>query len=91
MHKKFEINRKKIKGGCQSRRKVVTHNSKSDLHLARHGLDANYIGPVHWNAERAIFTSFLNALSVQYYIHTAVQRKKKTNWNNIISRQYLSI
>ena len=33
MHKKFEINRKKIKGGCQSGRKVVTHNSKSDLPL----------------------------------------------------------
>ena len=31
MHKKFEINRTKIKGGCQSGRKVVTHNSKSDL------------------------------------------------------------
>ena len=29
MHKKFVINRTKIKGGCQSRRKVVTHNSKT--------------------------------------------------------------
>ena len=35
MHKKFDINRTKIKGGCQSGRKVVTHNSKSDLPLAR--------------------------------------------------------
>ena len=33
MQKKFEINREKIKGGCQSGRKVVTHNSKSDLPL----------------------------------------------------------
>ena len=33
MHKKFEINRTKIKGGCQSGRQVVTHNSKSDLPL----------------------------------------------------------
>ena len=33
MHKKFEINQTKIKGGCQSRSKVVTHNSKSDLPL----------------------------------------------------------
>ena len=33
MHKKFEINRTKIKGGCQSGRKEVTHNSKSDLPL----------------------------------------------------------
>ena len=33
MHKKFEINRTKIKGSCQSGRKVVTHDSKSDLTL----------------------------------------------------------
>ena len=33
MHKKFEIHRTKIKGGCQSGRKVVTHNSKIDLPL----------------------------------------------------------
>ena len=33
MHKKFEINRAKIKGGCQAGRKVVTHDSKSDLPL----------------------------------------------------------
>ena len=33
MHKKFEINPTKIKGGCQSGRKVVTHNYKSDLPL----------------------------------------------------------
>ena len=30
MHKKFVINRVKIKGGCQSGSKVVTHNSRSD-------------------------------------------------------------
>ena len=36
MHKKFEINRTKIKAGCQLVRKVVTHNSKSDLPLVRH-------------------------------------------------------
>ena len=33
MHKKFEINHTKIKGGCQSGRKVVTHDSKSDFPL----------------------------------------------------------
>ena len=33
MHNKFEINRTKIKGGCQSGRKVVTLNSKRDLPL----------------------------------------------------------
>ena len=34
MQKKFEINRTKIEGGCQSGRKVVTHNSKNDLPLS---------------------------------------------------------
>ena len=33
MHKKFKINRPKIKGGCQLERKVVTYDSKSDLPL----------------------------------------------------------
>ena len=33
IRKKFEINRAKIKGGCQSGRKMVTYNSKSDLPL----------------------------------------------------------
>ena len=33
MHTEFEINRTKIKGGCQSGSKVVTHNSKSDFPL----------------------------------------------------------
>ena len=33
MQKKFETNRIKIKGSCQSGRKVVTHNPKSDLTL----------------------------------------------------------
>ena len=35
MHKKFVIDWTKIKGGCQSGRKVVTHNSKSDLPLVK--------------------------------------------------------
>ena len=34
MLKKFEINQTEIKGGGQSGRKVVTHDSKSDLPLA---------------------------------------------------------
>ena len=33
MHKKFEMNQTKIKSDCPSGRKVVTHNSKSDLPL----------------------------------------------------------
>ena len=35
MHKKFEINRTKINDGCQSGRKVVPHDTKSDLPLAQ--------------------------------------------------------
>ena len=35
MHKKFEVNKTKIKGGCRSGRKVVPHNSKGDLPLDR--------------------------------------------------------
>ena len=42
MHKKFEINWIKIKGGCQSGRKVVTHNSKSDLPLVNKEKKACY-------------------------------------------------
>ena len=38
MHKKFEINRTKIKGGCQSGSKVVTQNCKSDLPLEYNSL-----------------------------------------------------
>ena len=34
MQKTFEINWTKIKGGCQSVRKVVPHNSKNDLPLS---------------------------------------------------------
>ena len=33
MHKKFEMNQTKMKGSCQLERKVVTHDSKSDLPL----------------------------------------------------------
>ena len=33
MHKKFEMNQTKIKGGCQLGTKMVNHNSKSDLPL----------------------------------------------------------
>ena len=35
IHKKFEINRTKIKGGCQSERKVVTHDCKWFLGLQK--------------------------------------------------------
>ena len=34
MHEKFEVNRKKIKGGCQSETKVAALISNSELLLA---------------------------------------------------------
>ena len=49
MHKKFEVNQTKIKGGSQSGRKVVAHNSKSDLPLAHSSIVADA------NAESFIF------------------------------------
>ena len=43
MHKKFEINWTNIKGGCQLGRKVVTHNSKSDLPQEEEEEEINYL------------------------------------------------
>ena len=45
MHKKFEISRTKIKGSCQSGRKVVTHNSDSDLPLVPLKMAVSQFGP----------------------------------------------
>ena len=44
-HKKFEINQTKVKVGCQLGRKVVTHNSKSDLPLSELNL-SNIFHPI---------------------------------------------
>ena len=45
MHKKFEMNRTKIKAGCESGRKVVSHNSKSDLPLyVVHNMSLKMVG-----------------------------------------------
>ena len=44
MHKKFNTNWTKIKGGCQSGRKVVTYGSKADLPLI--WIKINYPGVV---------------------------------------------
>ena len=47
MHKKFEISRTKIKGSCQLGRKVVAHDSKSDLPLHYLGVDDDFAPQVH--------------------------------------------
>ena len=63
MHKKFEKNRTNIKGSCQSGRKVVTHNSKSDLPL-------EYSAPmnVFWVCKHVVvqFDSVKNCIVIDF-------------------------
>ena len=59
MHKKFEVNRSKFKGGCQSGRSVVIHNSKSDLPLKIHINDTKYL-QIHFKI--TILTQFRYAI-----------------------------
>ena len=47
MHLKLEINMTKVKGGCQSGRKVVTHNPKNDLPLDALIRIQNNLLPLH--------------------------------------------
>ena len=59
-HKKFDINQTKIKGSCQSGRKVVTHNSKSDLPL----------GPQNepnWHLIETIYQAFQTKWKKRYF------------------------
>ena len=46
MPKKFEINRTKIKGSCQSGKKVVSHDSKSALPLVVYKIKWFWMGPI---------------------------------------------
>ena len=59
MHKKFEINWTKIKAGCQSGRKVVTHNSKSDLPLFRIG----FCSKIYFFTSEIGMSQFLKAVT----------------------------
>ena len=52
MHKKFEINQTKIKGGCQSGRKVVPDDHKSDLPLV-YTLSAAFMSFEHQSSVRS--------------------------------------
>ena len=66
MHKKFEINQTKIKGGGQSGRKVVSHNSNRDLPLNT-GLKNHQLTTitVQWLPEATIA---LNCTALGYYL-----------------------
>ena len=66
MQKKFEINQTKIKGGCQLGRKVVTHNSKSDLPLVT--LDIRYLYVTH-NYQGYIETVSMKLFFIQLYFY----------------------
>ena len=67
MHKKFEINQTKIRGGCQSGRKVVTHNSnsKSDLPLVKCQPEEGIVGGQ--KIEKLVNAGWYLNLRTQYY------------------------
>ena len=74
MHKNFEINQTKIKGGCQSGRKVVTHNSKSDLPLVI-GSPQEHMLPVQYNEAESFIWN-------QAYTEIYPGKKRNTCINN---------
>ena len=60
MQKKFEINETKVKCGFQSGRKVVAHNSKSDLPLVVHLL-------LKWG--KSVLESIVTTLELPHISH----------------------
>ena len=85
MHKKFEMNCTKIKGSCQSGRKVVTHNFKSNLPLSNIKLSKVQL-PIY-NFEYlplGISTSLPTLLSPRYLVKKYVHLDPPTICNNIL-------
>ena len=76
MHKKFEINRTKIKGDCKSERKAVTQNSKSDLPLLETG--AGYVYNIF---------SFL-VLKIEYVEEEKTKKTSHLFWQRIFDTYY---
>ena len=68
MDKKFEINQTKIKGSCQSGRKVLTHNSKSDLppEIVKWNLKKTYLW-LQWNVLFKVGNRGLYDLQCRYF------------------------
>ena len=60
MHKKFDIIRTKIKGGCQLGRKVVAHNSESDLPLVCHLIFGRVTLAAFFVKVRLIFNAYFS-------------------------------
>ena len=75
MHKKFEINWTKIKGSCQSGRKVVTHDSKSDLPLVF------YVSDVWFCLNKMSLVCILHKCKMQlaYILNTTGRRLTNKN------------
>ena len=76
VHNKFDINRTKIKDGCQLGRKVVTHNSKSDLPLVCSIFYKDSVNILHTSIRVATF-SFKPCKSFE----KRVALKKARSWN----------
>ena len=71
MHKKFEIYRTKIEGGSQLGRKVVTHNSNSNLPLeVRTMRDLDLATPMKIEKKRHFYShgTLLSTHVPNYYI-----------------------
>ena len=77
MHKKFEINRDKIKDCCQLGRKVVSHNSKSDLPLVGTCLDTYYVKSENEWLYDTLFPSEADFMYVMYLFYSAWTQSKR--------------
>ena len=72
MHKKFDINWTKIKGGCQSGRKMVTHDSKSYLPLTLLCIaKAIYLKPSEYNLAHPHFRRHPDDRDQDLFAHDA--------------------
>ena len=93
VHNKFEINRTKIKGGCQSGRKVVSYNSKSDLPLEKVSFpktDCLEKRPnCHLDPDREL-KALKSIKSLKTYLDTSIWKPLETFiWKPIFRNHYL--
>ena len=83
-HVIFEVNQTKIKGGCQSGRKVVPHDSKSDLPLHRNGITAPlvYLSRVSTTIESIPILTMRAPFAIVRIKYTVVSGLSKYNPGN---------
>ena len=82
MHKKCELNQTKIKGCCQSGRKVVPHDSKSDLPL---GVKRNTLNRFSFGHESSLikiysFDGYCLCMTIIYKKTMFTVKGVKTEW-----------